>query len=299
MHENRFVIDAFANMLWLEHGLSQNTVQAYRKDSELFSTWLEEKRGKLLCSATEIDVLDYLAHRLEGGTKANSTARLVSSLRRLFRFLVRESYMSTDPTLNLESPKVGKKLPSTLSESEVEALLSAPDRDNSLGLRDAAMIDLMYSSGLRVSELVSLQLYQVHLSRGVIRVFGKGSKERLVPMAVATQDTLEHYLEAARDELIAGNAACEVCFPSQRAQQMTRQTFWHRIKRYASDAGIKGHVSPHTLRHAFATHLLNNGADLRVVQLLLGHSNLSTTQIYTHVAKQRLKSLHEKFHPRA
>lgn len=299
MKENRFVIDAFANMLWLEHGLSPNTVQAYRKDGELFASWLDGAGGKSLCEASEADILGYLAHRQKQGAKASSTARLVSSLKRLFRYLVRESYVSTDPTLNLDSPRIGRKLPSTLTESEVENLLLAPDRATALGMRDAAMIDLMYSSGLRVSELVSLQLYQVHLSRGVIRVLGKGSKERIVPMAIATQEVLEQYLGQARVELIGINPSCEVCFPSQRGQQMTRQTFWHRIKRYASQIGVRGEVSPHTLRHAFATHLVNNGADLRVVQLLLGHSNLSTTQIYTHVAKQRLMSLHEQYHPRA
>ena len=286
-------------MLWLEHGLSENTQAAYKKDIELFERWLSDGRSKTLTSTVPEDILAYLSFRLEQGAKASSSARSLSSLRRLYKYLVREGVVELDPTDNIESPKLGRKLPSSLSEEDIEALINAPDRTTAIGLRDYAMIDLMYSSGLRVSELVSLRFFQYHPDRGFVRVFGKGSKERLIPVATATISALDEYLAVARMELLKGNREEEVMFPSSRGQEMTRQTFWHRIKSYARQLGFTQSLSPHTLRHAFATHLVNNGADLRVVQMLLGHSSLSTTQIYTYVAQERMQSLHAQHHPRA
>lgn len=286
-------------MLWLEHGLSENTQAAYKKDIELFERWLSDGRSKTLTSTVPEDILAYLSFRLEQGAKASSSARSLSSLRRLYKYLVREGMVELDPTDNVESPKLGRKLPSSLSEEDIEALINAPDRTTAIGLRDYAMIDLMYSSGLRVSELVSLRFFQYHPDRGFVRVFGKGSKERLIPVATATISALDEYLAVARMGLLKGNREEEVMFPSSRGQEMTRQTFWHRIKAYARQLGFTQSLSPHTLRHAFATHLVNNGADLRVVQMLLGHSSLSTTQIYTYVAQERMQSLHAQHHPRA
>ena len=286
-------------MLWLEHGLSENTQHAYRKDVELFAAWLGASSGVHLLSVTPALIQAYLAHRMNEGAKATSSARTLSSLKRFYRFAKREGLVESDPSSNIESPKLGRKLPSTLTENEVDLLLHAPDLSTSIGQRDFAMIDLMYSSGLRVSELVTLRTYQYDSNRGFVRVIGKGSKERLVPVAVATSATLERYLAETRSSLLAGNQVEDIMFPSSRAQQMTRQTFWHRIKVYAKQLGINSSLSPHTLRHAFATHLVNNGADLRVVQMLLGHSSLSTTQIYTYVAQERMQSLHAAHHPRA
>lgn len=286
-------------MLWLEHGLSENTQHAYRKDVELFAAWLGASSGVHLLSVTPALIQAYLAHRMNEGAKATSSARTLSSLKRFYRFAKREGLVESDPSSNIESPKLGRKLPSTLTENEVDLLLHAPDLSTSIGQRDFAMIDLMYSSGLRVSELVTLRTYQYDSNRGFVRVIGKGSKERLVPVAVATSATLERYLAETRSSLLAGNQVEDIMFPSSRAKQMTRQTFWHRIKVYAKQLGINSSLSPHTLRHAFATHLVNNGADLRVVQMLLGHSSLSTTQIYTYVAQERMQSLHAAHHPRA
>lgn len=286
-------------MLWLEHGLSENTQHAYRKDVELFAAWLGASSGVHLLSVTPALIQAYLAHRMNAGAKATSSARTLSSLKRFYRFAKREGLVESDPSSNIESPKLGRKLPSTLTENEVDLLLHAPDLSTSIGQRDFAMIDLMYSSGLRVSELVTLRTYQYDSNRGFVRVIGKGSKERLVPVAVATSATLERYLAETRSSLLAGNQVEDIMFPSSRAKQMTRQTFWHRIKVYAKQLGINSSLSPHTLRHAFATHLVNNGADLRVVQMLLGHSSLSTTQIYTYVAQERMQSLHAAHHPRA
>lgn len=297
--KSKLLINRFVATLWLEHGLSENTQQAYRKDVELFESWLENTAGLELVSVTPDLIQSYLAFRLGKGAKASSSARSLSSLKRFYRYAKREGLVEIDPTSNIESPKLGRKLPTTMTEAEVDALLNAPDANTAIGQRDFAMIDLMYSSGLRVSELVTLRTYQYDGSRGFVRVTGKGAKERLVPVAVATSDTLQRYISETRPLLLAGNMAEDIMFPSSRAQQMTRQTFWHRIKFYAAQLGIQSSLSPHTLRHAFATHLVNNGADLRVVQMLLGHSSLSTTQIYTYVAQERMQSLHATYHPRA
>ncbi|KZY31815.1 MULTISPECIES: site-specific tyrosine recombinase XerD [unclassified Oleiphilus] len=290
--------ERFLDTLWLENGLSDNSLSAYRSDLKQFASWLHKKRTLELHQAGESDIYDYLSDCLERGLKSSSSSRLLSCLRRFYRFLVRENIIAIDPTLNIDNPKLPRMLPSSLTEAEVEKLLAAPDVSEVLGLRDRAMLEVMYGSGLRVSELVSLNFEQLNVQQGLIRLFGKGGKERLVPVGEPTLDWLDEYLSKARPEL-AGSSGCHVIFPSSRSQQMTRQTFWHRIKKYAIESGINKKLSPHTLRHAFATHLLNHGADLRVVQLLLGHGNLSTTQIYTHIAKQRLYDLHQDFHPRA
>jgi integrase/recombinase XerD len=291
------LIDQFLDALWLERGLAEHTLNAYRSDLEKFSFWLDNRGDSLLTLRGEI-LHDYLAWRLEQGFKATSTARLLSALRRFFQYLIREQLREDDPTALLLTPKLPKRLPKDLSESQVEALLSEPDTGAALELRDKAMLELLYATGLRVSELVGLRMENISLRQGVVRVIGKGSKERLVPMGEEAMHWVSCYLREARGELL-GLQASDVLFPSNRAQQMTRQTFWHRIKLYASRAQISVELSPHTLRHAFATHLLNHGADLRVVQMLLGHADLSTTQIYTHVAGERLKALHAEFHPRS
>jgi integrase/recombinase XerD len=291
------LIDQFLDALWLERGLAEHTLNAYRSDLEKFSFWLDNRGDSLLTLRGEI-LHDYLAWRLEQGFKASSTARLLSALRRFFQYLIREQLREDDPTALLLTPKLPKRLPKDLSESQVEALLSEPDTGAALELRDKAMLELLYATGLRVSELVGLRMENISLRQGVVRVIGKGSKERLVPMGEEAMHWVSCYLREARGELL-GLQASDVLFPSNRAQQMTRQTFWHRIKLYASRAQISVELSPHTLRHAFATHLLNHGADLRVVQMLLGHADLSTTQIYTHVAGERLKALHAEFHPRS
>lgn len=299
--EVSITIDAFLDMLWLEHGLSQNTLTSYRHDLQSFTEWLVGEGIADFVQVTEKDVFNYLSYRMSHGLKARSSSRALSCLRRFYRYLLREQKISIDPTLNVDNPKLPRLLPGSLSESEVERLLSAPDVESVLGLRDRAMLELMYGSGLRVSELVELRFSQFNAQQGLIRLFGKGNKERLVPVGEYTLDWLERYLSVSRPSLIEGGGldVQEVIFPSKRGQKMTRQTFWHRVKKYAFEANIHQKLSPHTLRHAFATHLLNNGADLRVVQLLLGHGNLSTTQIYTHLAKQRLYELHQKWHPRA
>ncbi len=290
------LIEQFIDALWLEKGLSKNTLNSYRRDLSIYACWLNSQK-QCLPGSSRTDLLSYLNWRVRQRMKASSTARLLSCLRGFFRYLVREGVLSEDPTLDVESPKRGRPLPKSLSEADVEALLNAPDLDDVLGFRDRAMLEMLYSSGLRVSELVGLQLSQINLRQGVLRVVGKGDKERLVPLGDEAANWLMRYLKEARPGLIVdiGN---EVVFPSRRGRQMTRQTFWHRIKRHGLAAGIDQLPSPHVLRHAFATHLLNHGADLRVVQLLLGHSDLSTTQIYTHVAKHRLQSLHQQHHPR-
>lgn len=291
------LIDLFLDSAWMEKGLSKNSLSSYGTDLKLFSTWLTAQELSFM-SVSEADLLAYLAYRIEQGAHARSSARLLSCLRGFYRWAVREKYINLDPTLNISSPKLGKALPKTLSETDVDNLLNAPDCEDPIGLRDKAMLELLYACGIRVSELVTLQLPQVNLRQGVVRLFGKGNKERLVPMGEEAQDWLERYLKEARPQLL-GQLQDPVLFPSNRGHAMTRQTFWHRIKHYCLVAGVRQNVSPHTLRHAFATHLLNHGADLRVVQLLLGHSDLSTTQIYTHVAKQRLHEIHAKHHPRA
>ncbi|MEX5498215.1 site-specific tyrosine recombinase XerD [Pseudomonas syringae] len=290
------LIDRFLDALWLEKGLSDNTRDSYRSDLALFNGWLQERNVDLISAGREV-ILDHLAWRVENAYKPRSTARFLSGARGFYRYLLREKLISVDPTLQIDMPQLGKPLPKSLSEADVEALLAAPDLSEPIGERDRAMLEVLYACGLRVTELISLTLEQVNLRQGVLRVMGKGSKERLVPMGEESIVWVERYLRGARDELLGGKPS-DVLFPSSRGDQMTRQTFWHRIKHQATVAGIGKPLSPHTLRHAFATHLLNHGADLRVVQMLLGHSDLSTTQIYTHVARARLQELHAKHHPR-
>ncbi|KAA8696018.1 Tyrosine recombinase XerD [Pseudomonas caricapapayae] len=290
------LIDRFLDALWLEKGLSDNTRDSYRSDLALFNGWLQEQGVELPNAGREV-ILDHLAWRVDNAYKPRSTARFLSGARGFYRYLLREKLIATDPTLQIDMPRLGKPLPKSLSEADVEALLAAPDLSEPIGQRDRAMLEVLYACGLRVTELISLTLEQVNLRQGVLRVMGKGSKERLVPMGEESIVWVERYLRGARDELLGGKPS-DVLFPSTRGDQMTRQTFWHRIKHQATVAGIGKSLSPHTLRHAFATHLLNHGADLRVVQMLLGHSDLSTTQIYTHVARARLQEIHAKHHPR-
>ncbi len=295
--QDEALVEGFADALWLEHGLSANTLTAYRTDLYGFSEWLSGKAGLSLHQAQREHLLGYLAARAQSGAKARSSARLLSSLRRFYRFLVREGAMDRDPSARIDAPKLGRPLPKSLTEAEVEALLAAPDLETAEGLRDRAMLELLYASGLRVSELVTLRVGQINLRQGVVRVIGKGNKERLVPMGDEAGAWLERFVQQGRDQFAPARGS-EFLFPTRRGESMTRQTFWHLIKRHARNVGITKALSPHTLRHAFATHLLNHGADLRVVQLLLGHSDLSTTQIYTHVARERLKDLHLAHHPR-
>ena len=289
-------IERFTDALWMERGLSRNTLDAYRNDLAGFARWLLSQR-RTLCTAQRTDLLDYLSARVVAGARPRSTARLLSALRRFYRYQVREGRLTEDPSVRIDAPRIGRPLPDSLSEQEVDLLLDAPEVDDTLGLRDRAMLELLYACGLRVSELVGLLPDQLGLAQGVVRVTGKGSKERLVPLGEAAVAWLQRYLAESRPRLCQGRAVREL-FVSQQGRGMTRQTFWHRLRRYARRAGIDKQLSPHTLRHAFATHLLNHGADLRVVQMLLGHSDLSTTQIYTHVARERLKDLHARHHPR-
>ena len=290
-------LQSFLDALWLESGLSNNTIDAYRRDLLAFASWLKEDSVDLTGASRE-DILRYQGIRLREGRKARSEARLLSSLRRFYRYLCREEIRESDPTAKIETPRIGRALPSSLTEQEVEALLAEPDCGVPLGLRDRAMLEVLYASGLRVSELVNLKVEQVNMRQGLVRCVGKGNKERLVPLGEIALDWLQRYLLEARPDLLFGSATDDL-FPTRRGKAMTRQAFWYLIKRYAKQASIIKPLSPHTLRHAFATHLLNHGADLRVVQLLLGHADLSTTQIYTHVARERLKSLHATHHPRA
>ncbi|WP_127956476.1 site-specific tyrosine recombinase XerD [Serratia microhaemolytica] len=292
------LIEQFLDALWLERNLAENTLSSYRLDLQGLSTWLVQRNSSLL-RAESLDLQGFLAERLERGYKASSSARLLSVMRSFYQYLNIEQLRQDDPSALLASPKLPLRIPKDLSETQVEALLQAPSVEQPVELRDKAMLELLYATGLRVSELVGLSLSDVSLRQGVVRVIGKGNKERLVPIGEEARHWLEHYLEYGRPWIV-NRHAIDVLFPSIRCQQMTRQTFWHRIKHYATLAGIDSHrLSPHVLRHAFATHLLNHGADLRVVQLLLGHSDLSTTQIYTHVATERLKQLHQQHHPRA
>ena len=290
-------IERYIDAMWMEKGLSDNTLSSYRRDLRQFDDWLVKNRQRSLLGADRADLQSYLGARLERGRSPRSTARFLSCVRGFYHYLLREGRITVDPTLDVDSPRLGRPLPKSLSEAEVDRLLLAPNLDDALEFRDRTMLELLYACGLRVSELTSLQIAQVSLNQGVVRVFGKGSKERLVPMGEEALDWLQRYLAGSRRELLKG-IPCEVVFPSRRGTQMTRQTFWYRIKIYARRAGIRKDLSPHTLRHAFATHLLNHGADLRVVQMLLGHSDLTTTQIYTHVAKQRMQELHARHHPR-
>ena len=295
--DDQLLIEQFLGSLLLEKGLSDNTLSAYRYDLGSFAGWLRQTGGGLLKVKRE-DVLRYLAHRMERGLKARSTARNLSCLRALYRFLLRERLITEDPTLRVENPRLGRPLPDTLTEQDVERLLAAPDITTAIGMRDRTMLEVLYACGLRVSELTGLRLNEINLRQGVIRIVGKGAKERLVPMGEEAIDWVARYLEGARRELLQKNLMEDAVFPSNRGLAMTRQTFWHRIRIHARMAGIEKKLSPHTLRHAFATHLLNHGANLRVVQLLLGHSDLSTTQIYTHVALHRMQELHQMHHPR-
>ncbi|NIP71725.1 MAG: site-specific tyrosine recombinase XerD [Gammaproteobacteria bacterium] len=290
------LVETFVDALWMERGLSDNTLSAYRSDLLGLAQWLG-RRGRTLTGAGRTDLLAYLAWRVRGGARPRTTARVLSSLRRFYRYLVREGRIPDDPSARIDAPKLGRALPGSLAEREVEALLGAPDLSAVEGVRDRAMLEILYATGLRVSELVGLKPEQVNLRQGVIRIVGKGSKERLVPLGEEAIGWLERFLGEARPRLLQGRSG-PFLFPSRRSDQLTRQAFWHSIKRYARSAGIQKPLSPHTLRHAFATHLLNHGADLRVVQMLLGHSDLSTTQIYTHVARERLKALHARHHPR-
>ncbi|BBI92454.1 site-specific tyrosine recombinase XerD [Serratia symbiotica] len=291
-------IEQFLDALWLERNLAENTLVSYRLDLQALVAWLNHQNITLL-QAQALDLQAFLAERVDGGYKATSSARLLSAMRRLFQYLYREKLRADDPTTRLASPKLPQRLPKDLSEAQIDALLKAPCVDQPIELRDKAMLEVLYATGLRVSELVGLTISDVSLRQGVVRVIGKGNKERLVPLGEEAVYWIENYLEHGRPWLV-NSQALDVLFPSQRCQQMTRQTFWHRIKHYAILAGIDSErLSPHVLRHAFATHLLNHGADLRVVQMLLGHSDLSTTQIYTHVATERLKQLHQQHHPRA
>ncbi len=294
--EDEALIEAFLDALWMERGLSENTLAAYRTDLRGLARGLAGS-GSSLFTANRADLQDYLAARVRAGSKVRSSARLLSSMRRLYQYLVREGRLLEDPSALIDAPKLGRALPKTLSEEEVEALLAAPDPETTRGLRDRTMLEVIYASGLRVSELVNLTMAQVNLRQGVMRIVGKGSKERLVPLGEEAVAWLERYVAEARTELLKGGHT-EAVFPTGRGGAMTRQAFWHLIKRYAVQAGINKPLSPHTLRHAFATHLLNHGADLRAVQMLLGHSDLSTTQIYTHVAQARLRDLHARHHPR-
>ncbi len=289
-------IEAYLEALWLEKGLSDNSIASYRRDLKGFASWLQPL-DKAILSAERGDILGYLNFRLRQRYSPASTARSTSCLRGFYRYQLREEQIEVDPTLQVDSPKLTRPLPKVLTEEEVEELLAAPDPQTPIGFRDRVMLELLYACGLRVTELVTLQVSMVNLRQGVVRVLGKGDKERLVPLGEVALEWLARYLRQGR-VLLLDNADSEVLFPSSRGKQMTRQTFWYRIKRYAADAQIDKPLSPHTLRHAFATHLLNHGADLRVVQLLLGHSDLSTTQIYTHIAQQRLQSLHQQHHPR-
>lgn len=289
------VIERYLDSAWMEKGLADNSLESYRRDLQFFSLWLARQNINLL-KADAVHINQFFAKRAEQGISSRSLARLLSCLRGFYHYALRENLITTDPTLNIESPKLGRKLPNVLTEDDVEALLAAPDIDDVLGLRDKAMLELLYACGLRVSELIALQTTDINLMQGVIRVYGKGSKERLVPMGDVAAEWLARYYKHARPLLLRQQS--NICFPSLRGEQMTRQTFWHRIKHHAVVAGVNKPLSPHTVRHAFASHLLNHGADLRVVQMLLGHSDLSTTQIYTHVATQRLQDLHAKHHPR-
>ena len=290
------LIDEYLDGIWLERGLSEHTLAAYRRDLRYLSRALG-KHGQTLASATESGLGTVVAGRFDAGYKARSSARWLSCIKGFYRHLAASGRLREDPAAHLEAPKLGRPLPGTLSEVEVERLLAAPDPETPLGQRDRAMLELLYASGLRISELVSLTTSSVNLQQGVVRVVGKGGKERLVPMGAAAQEWLVRFVEEGRGDLL-GERTTDVIFPSNRAKAMTRQTFWHAVKRYAGIAGIQRDISPHTLRHAFATHLLNHGADLRAVQMMLGHADLSTTQIYTHVAQARLKDLHSTHHPR-
>ena len=291
------LIDEFCDALWLEDGLARNTLDSYRRDLVQFRDWLSDKQGKALLAAGHADLLGFLADKVKQRAKASTTSRELSTLKRFYRFALRQGKIADDPTLKIDAPKLPRSLPKSLTEEDVEKLLAAPRIEEALGLRDKTMLETLYASGLRVSELVTLKVPQVSEDMGVVRVMGKGSKERLVPLGEEALSWIRRYLREARPALLGGRTSDDL-FVTTRGAAMTRQAFWYLLKRYAAQAGLGKPISPHTLRHAFATHLLNHGADLRVVQLLLGHSDISTTQIYTHVARERMKQLHAKHHPR-
>ena len=295
------IIEQFIDVVWMERGLSKNTLSAYRTDLKNFVTWLKETSGKnlsdLMIEANRDVIQKYFSELESREISPRSRARLLSSLRLFYAYLLREKLINVDPVALIDAPKLGRSLPKILSEKDVESLLMAPDTATLLGLRDRSLFEVLYATGLRVTELVSLELTQINLIQGVLRVTGKGNKERIVPLGEEAINWLEKYLNLARSYLLKGQVT-DALFVTKRGGAMSRQAFWYLIKRYAFQAEIASDISPHTLRHAFATHLLNNGADLRVVQMLLGHSDLSTTQIYTHVANERLKSLHSQHHPR-
>tara|TARA_B100000941_G_scaffold24507_1_gene14661 strand:+ start:406 stop:1305 length:900 start_codon:yes stop_codon:yes gene_type:complete len=294
---DRLILDAFIDNIWIEKGLSKNTLESYRSDLEQFSNWLKTKDLSFSKTAKK-DILSYLSFLFKSGLGSKTVARKLSSLKSFFRYLVFKSIIQIDPSNDIETPKLLKSIPKSISEKEIEKLLDAPDEKTDIGLRDKTMIETLYSCGLRISELTNLELLNLNLRQGVIRVIGKGQKERLVPMGDQLISLLENYLVSSRKNLLKKKNS-DFLFLSSRGQKMTRQSFWHRIKYYCINCGFEPEkISPHVLRHAFATHLLNNGADLRVVQLLLGHSDLNTTQIYTEVARQRLKRLHTEHHPR-
>ncbi len=292
------IIDQFADALWLSDGLARNTIESYQRDVTQLHDWLAMHQRATVSRATSGDLKDFLAHRVDvAKSSPRSTARLTSALKRFFQYLIQERFITHDPSAALESPKLTRGLPTSLSERDVESLLNAPDVNTPLGLRDRAMLETLYATGLRVTELVTLKVVQVSLEMNVVRVIGKGNKERLVPMGEVAAEWIQRYKLQARGEIL-GEQKTPDLFVTQRGAAMTRQMFWHTIKAQAFRAGIHVPISPHTLRHAFATHLINHGADLRVVQLLLGHADITTTQIYTHVARERMKALHAMHHPR-
>ncbi len=291
------LLDEFCDAVWLEDGLAKNTLESYRRDLRLYAVWLAAG-GRGMLEAQDTDISAYLAHQLQQRhARATSTARGLSSLKRFYRYCAREQRIASDPTLKIDTPKRAPRFPKSLSEGDVESLLAAPDVATPLGMRDRAMLEVLYATGLRVSELVGLKELEVSLDMGVVRIFGKGNKERLVPLGEEAADWLKRYSADARIALLKSKSS-NALFVTARGSGMTRQAFWHLIKRYGSAALPDKALSPHVLRHAFATHLINHGADLRVVQLLLGHADISTTQIYTHVARERLKKLHQQHHPR-
>ena len=294
--DSKVIVDRFLDAIWMERGLSENTLDAYRADLLALDQRLKGRNVKIV-NAEKADLLDYISWRVDGGAKPRSTARQLSSFRRFYRYLLREGMITEDPTADIAMPKIGRSLPQSLTEDEVDSLLAAPNVSEPLGNRDRAMLELLYATGVRVSELINLKMSQLNLNQGVIRIVGKGDRERLIPLGDEAQDWLRDFIDGARIEILLERQT-DYLFPTRRGDRMTRQAFWHIIKRYGKKAGVTKKLSPHTVRHAFATHLLNNGADLRVVQMLLGHSDVSTTQIYTHVARERLKDLHSQHHPR-
>ncbi|WP_374676660.1 site-specific tyrosine recombinase XerD [Piscinibacter sp.] len=291
------IVDRFADALWIEDGLAANTLAAYRRDLTLYAEWLAKAQGRTITETTEADLLAYAVAR-HAGSKASSANRRLTVFKRFFRWALREHLTTADPTLKMSAAKAPPRMPKTLSEAQVEALLAAPDVATPLGLRDRTMLELMYASGLRVSELVTLKSVHLSLTEGALRITGKGAKERLVPFGEEARVWLERYLADARGEILQGQTS-DALFVTARGGPMTRQMAWKLVKAHALRGGVQVPLSPHTLRHAFATHLLNHGADLRAVQMLLGHADISTTTIYTHVARERLKALHAQHHPRA